>query len=286
MQEIRVGSVVARKSYGKDIAFRVIQIHRESSTALLQGIDWRLLADAPLSDLALLADRSPGEPSIYQVTLKKKLMNDAGASVSDRPVEEGKDQGGAHTPYQPYPGTVLHLDGDPRYLFTCLRAYEQLGIPAVGLHLDEREMPRRVVELLKTYEPDVLVLTGHDALRARAQKDDIKSYRHSKYFIEAVKRARREYERHKDALVIFAGACQSHYEAIIAAGANFASSPSRVNIHALDPIFVVAKLAFASVRHVLPPLEVIQETRSGEDGIGGIESRGLLRLGLSESHPD
>ncbi|PTQ55578.1 MAG: hypothetical protein BSOLF_1824 [Candidatus Carbobacillus altaicus] len=40
------------------------------------------------------------------------------------------------------------------------------------------------------------------------------------------------------------------------------------------------------MRHVLPPLEVIQETRSGEDGIGGIESRGLLRLGLSESHPD
>ena len=38
-----------------------------------------------------------------------------------------------------------------------------------------------------------------------------------------------------DQLVIFAGACQSHFESLIQAGANFASSPSRVNIHALRP---------------------------------------------------
>ncbi len=31
-----------------------------------------------------------------------------------------------------------------------------------------------------------------------------------------------------DELVIFAGACQSHYEEIIKAGANFASSPHRI----------------------------------------------------------
>ncbi|MDY0323012.1 MAG: sporulation peptidase YabG [Candidatus Carbobacillus sp.] len=284
MQEIRVGSIVARKSYGMDIAFRVIQIHLESRTALLQGIDWRLMADAPLSDLVLLGDRSPDETSIDLSKLRKTLKEHIHTSASDSPFHKEQEAQETDARYQPYPGTVLHLDGDPRYLYTCLRAYEALGIPAVGIHLDEREMPRRVVDLLKTYEPDVLVLTGHDALRARAQKDDLKSYRHSKYFVESVKRARREYERHKDALVIFAGACQSHYEAIIAAGANFASSPSRVNIHALDPVYVVAQLAFASVRHVLPPLEVIQETRSGEDGIGGIESRGLLRLGLSEMH--
>lgn len=31
-------------------------------------------------------------------------------------------------------------------------------------------------------------------------------------------------------LVIFAGACQSYFEAIISAGANFASSPARILI--------------------------------------------------------
>ena len=44
----------------------------------------------------------------------------------------------------------------------------------------------------------------------------------------------------------FAGACQSHFEALIRAGANFASSPSRINIHALDPVYVVGKISFTS----------------------------------------
>ncbi len=42
--------------------------------------------------------------------------------------------------------------------------------------------------------------------------------------------------------VIFAGACQSYFEAIISAGANFASSPARILIDFLDPIMVAEKL--------------------------------------------
>ena len=34
-------------------------------------------------------------------------------------------------------------------------------------------------------------------------------------------------------LIIVAGACQSHFEALLQAGANFASSPGSVLIHAL-----------------------------------------------------
>ena len=37
-------------------------------------------------------------------------------------------------------------------------------------------------------------------------------------------------ERNKNKLAIFAGACQSYYEEIMNAGANFASSPGRIFI--------------------------------------------------------
>ena len=61
-------------------------------------------------------------------------------------------------------------------------------------------------------------------------------------FIKAVKVAR-NYEFSHEKLVIIAGACQSNYEELIKAGANFASSPGRINIHALDPAIIATTLA-------------------------------------------
>lgn len=58
--------------------------------------------------------------------------------------------------------------------------------------------------------------------------NDIYNYRNSRYFINTVNEARKWNSHGKD-LAIFAGACQSYYEAIMAAGANFASSPRKNN---------------------------------------------------------
>ncbi|MFH4155732.1 sporulation peptidase YabG, partial [Acinetobacter baumannii] len=77
-----------------------------------------------------------------------------------------------------------------------------------------------------------------------------------------------------DQLVIFAGACQSHFEALIRAGANFASSPSRINIHALDPVYVVGKISFTSFMERVNVWDVVRNTITGEKGLGGIETRG------------
>ena len=78
-----------------------------------------------------------------------------------------------------------------------------------------------IFDLLKEYKPDILVLTGHDGMLKGMQNfRNLDNYRNSKYFVEAVKKAR-EYEPSYDNLVIFAGACQSHFEAIINGGANF-----------------------------------------------------------------
>lgn len=44
-------------------------------------------------------------------------------------------------------------------------------------------------------------------------------------------------------MVIFAGACQSYYEGLILAGANFASSPARILIDFIDPLIVAERVA-------------------------------------------
>lgn len=80
--------------------------------------------------------------------------------------------------------------------------------------------------------------------------------------------------------MIFAGACQSHFESLIRAGANFASSPSRVNIHALDPVYIVAKISFTPFMDRINVWEVLRNTLTREKGLGGIETRGVLRIGM------
>jgi spore coat assembly protein len=177
------------------------------------------------------------------------------------------------------PGKVLHLDGDQDYLETCLKEYKKRGIDAIGKHVQEREQPSYVYRLLQEHKPDILVLTGHDGI-SKDQKNysNINSYINSRYFIEAVKEARR-FNVDMDGLVIFAGACQSMYDGILKAGANFASAPHRVLIHALDPVMVTEKLAFTSVDRVIMPLDVINNTITGLKGIGGLQTRGKFRNG-------
>lgn len=82
-----------------------------------------------------------------------------------------------------------------------------------------------------------------------------------------------------DQLVIFAGACQSNYEALIEAGANFASSPERVMIHALDPVFICEKIAYSSVQNLLSIEDILENTITGIKGIGGFQTRGKYRKG-------
>jgi spore coat assembly protein len=53
MQNIKIGDIVVRKSYGGDIYFKVDDIveDRGQECAMLRGLCYRLYADAPLDDL-------------------------------------------------------------------------------------------------------------------------------------------------------------------------------------------------------------------------------------------
>ena len=53
MSGIKVGDIVARKSYGYDVFFKVVDITERNGERILtlKGISYRIEADAPESDL-------------------------------------------------------------------------------------------------------------------------------------------------------------------------------------------------------------------------------------------
>lgn len=56
-QTLKVGSIVARKSYNKDIIFiidKIIGGKGNSQIAILKGLTVRIVADSPLSDLVIM----------------------------------------------------------------------------------------------------------------------------------------------------------------------------------------------------------------------------------------
>lgn len=282
-KEIEKGDLVIRSSYGGDTVFQVVQIFSESGVALLRGYKMRLMADAPLEDLELYVG------NVQEV----KLLEDdkAGGRLRHKRVQHliEADHFKRQAKTQPHLikrtsqyghllGVVLHLDGDKRYLEQCLIKYDELNITAYGYYIDEEEQPNQIQGLLRKHRPDVLVITGHDGMK-RKDPQSLDGYHSSRFFVEAVHRAR-EIEVDKDSLVIFAGACQSFFEALIEAGANFASSPERINIHTFDPLKIAEVVVQTSVQKFVSLSDVIENSITGIKGIGGIESRGKMRLTL------
>ncbi|RPF51194.1 sporulation peptidase YabG [Aquisalibacillus elongatus] len=275
------GDVVTRHSYDHDLLFRIQRVDQKH--AILFGEDFRLRADAPLSDLKLVneSDRflrrkemKMEEDLSYRMFRQDYYLR----SFRDysQPTSE-KEQSISQFRICP---KVLHIDGDSLFLKKCIQLYKRLGLQVHGMYVEESEMPEKIKPLMQKVQPDILVITGHDSYsKQKGTESDIRAYRNSKYFVEAVREARK-IEANLDQLVIFAGACQSHFESLIKAGANFASSPTRVNIHALDPVYVVAKVGYTPFLEKVDIFDVLNKTITREKGIGGIETKGLFRVGL------
>ncbi len=276
-----VGDVVCRKSYGNDILFKIISIDSKLKTASLKGIDVRLIADAPLEDLEKPINCKACD---MQEKYKAEARGCISRIIKQRSMyRETLRKSSNEENFFEIPGKVLHLDGDNEYLKECLRVYNNLEIRAEGVYVPEKNQPEAVNELLKKVKPNILVLTGHDAyIKGKKNFKDLNNYRNSRYFVRATKIAR-IYVQDKDSLVIFAGACQSHYEELLEAGANFAASPQRVLIHCLDPVFLSEKIAYTSIKKTINIFEAISNTITGIDGLGGIETKGTFRLGLPKS---
>lgn len=256
-----IGDLVTRKSYNNDMVFKIMKI--DGSTVLLKGINVRLVADADVSDLEICK----GCVSEYFDSDDDLLerMNDIKKLDRDE--------------YFYLPGKVLHIDGDKDYLDRCLKFYKEMNVLSYGLVISEKNIAGELKEHLNKIKPDVLVITGHDAFNEGSDNYlDEKNYKNSRYFIDAIKVAR-NYEKNQNKLVIIAGACQSNYEELIKSGANFASSPKRINIHALDPAIVASSVALSDQSKTIDLISILEKTKYGKDGMGGIITNGVMFVG-------
>ncbi|CDQ37780.1 MULTISPECIES: sporulation peptidase YabG [Virgibacillus] len=275
------GDLVTRQSYNHDLLFRVASVKRENVE--LYGEDIRLKADAPVTDLEMVQQRELEKRRKREQEKEEfsyRLFRQDYQLMKEKREYQATDGYQHETMFFQLPAKVLHLDGDQMYLRKCIELYQRIGLQVHGVHLQEREMPLQIGELVEKIQPDIIVITGHDAFsKNKGQKSDIRAYRHSKFFVETVREARK-INPNLDQLIIFAGACQSHFESLIRAGANFASSPLRINIHALDPVYIAAKIAYTPFMERVSVWEALRNTLTGDKGMGGVETKGLLRTGM------
>ena len=277
MKKIKKGDIVVRKSYEKDIMFYVKRIIKtiNGDIAILCGLTKRIEADSKIEDLEIIDKKTINEnlreiDDYIDKRTNEKIREYRIGIISN---EDTRLKEKIIT------GKILHLDGDRRYSQKSYNYYKKLGLNAIVKNISEYRQPREVYKLLRIYNPDILIITGHDGMIKRGTNyNDIYNYRNSRHFINTVKEARRYDKENNKKTVIFAGACQSYFEAIISAGANFASSPSRILIDFLDPLIVAEKVATTEQYKYITIDDIAKELRDGKKGVGGIGSNGKMKI--------
>ena len=251
---IKIGDYVTRISYNNDIIFKVVDI--KDNNYFLVGAYLRLSADSPIDDLKLY------DGNINDDNFKIDFSDYSNLDRND---------------FFYLPGKILHIDGDEEFLRRSLEFYKKNRIKAYGLFLNESDLSDNLYDYLVKYNPDILVITGHDALYRKKNRNG--TYKNTSNFVSAVKEARR-FEKSHEKLIIIAGACQSNYEELIKAGANFASSPKRINIHTYDPAVIAIKVASTSINKTIDFESCLKLIENGRNAFGGIETKGKMRIFL------
>ncbi len=282
IENFKIGDIVARNSYNRDIIFKIVKIN--NNIADLVGVTVRIAADSSISDLVHINEEEKTRHVKEQDRKTRLKLNRCYSGINQkfniRDINIPNNTMYSRDKIYKKPGIILHIDGDKEYTGKCKENYEKLGLTAYVYNIPEAEQYKHVYGLLQKIRPNILILTGHDSFfKKKHDIYDINNYKYSKYYIQSVLEARR-YEHNLDNLVIFAGACQSYYEAIISAGANFASAPKRVLIDMLDPIIVAESIAYTPVDKFIPLANIISNTREGISGIGGVQTRGQYREGM------
>lgn len=151
--KLRKGDIVGRKSYGKDIVFVISNIikYRGQEIAILKGLITRIEADSPIEDLELMEEYkviqllNKFEAELERI--KKNLL-----IKTNIPLKRTKED---------Y-GKILHLDGDKKYSEKSQRFYKNIGLDVIVKNIPEKKQPQIITNLLNRYNPDILVVTGHD----------------------------------------------------------------------------------------------------------------------------
>ena len=127
-----------------------------------------------------------------------------------------------------------------------MKFYKNLNVKAYGVKMNEKEVHEHILGWVHDYHPDIVVITGHDSYNKRKES----SYQNSPSFIKAVQQVR-EYEK----------------------------SPKRINIHALDPAIIASSIALSEKNKSIDLISLIEKTKYGSDGIGGIITMGTMYVG-------
>lgn len=261
MKRIKKGDIVSRNSYQNDILFyveKIIKTENRGKVAILKGVTIRIEADAPIDDLEL-PNESRIKENLKRIDKQIEFTNDY---IDNRNVIRY--------------GKILHLDGDRSYSEKTGKYYKKRGLNYIVKHVMEFRQPMVVRTLLQRYKPDILVITGHDGMIKNGKNyNDINNYRNSRYFVKSVNEARR-WNSDKNELVIFAGACQSYYEAIMSAGANFASSPARILIDFMDPLIVAEDVSITNKNKLIMMSDLEGKIRNGRRAVSGIGAKGKM----------
>lgn len=254
-----IGDLVTRFSYNHDTVFKIKEIN--NNIAYLKGVNVRLCADSEIADLKKYDKKEEEEKDDdnYDDTIKDFINLDRESFFY-------------------LPGKVLHIDSDKDYLDRCLKFYKKSNVMAYGIHIGEEDATKNITKYLQDTNPDIVVITGHDALYKKQDKNNLNSYKNSSNFIKSIKAARK-YEKSPDKLIIIAGACQSDYEELIKAGATFASSPKRINIHALDPAIIASMICLSDKSEDIDLLNILEKTKYGSNGMGGLKTKGMMYVG-------
>ncbi len=256
MNKIKKGDIVSRYSHQNDILFyveRIIKSENRGKCVIIKGITFRIEADAPFDDLKVENEKKIISKDLF--SYKEQIYNKKNRSI----LQTGK---------------ILHIDGDKNYSEKTDRYYKSKGLNYVVKHVPEYKQPSMINLLLNKYNPSILIITGHDGMiRTGKNYNDINNYRNSRYFIRSVYEARL-WNPNSEQFAIFAGACQSFYEAIIAAGANFASSPGRILIDFMDPLIVAENIATTDNSRIVVMSDLENKIRNGRKAIDGIGVRG------------
>lgn len=256
---MKVGDLISLKNDENKIIYMILKINNGNVT--IKGLNHRIKMNVSTNDIVPATTNEIETEEKIKLNYRNKLFK----KTREKNV------------VKPLFGRILHIDGDEEYLNNCLELYKEMGIHADGIYLDEDKVKDKIEQIIAELTPDIVVITGHDIYNGKGLKE-ISNYENTKFFMETIRKIRKHYML--DDLCVIAGACGSNYEALIASGANFASSPKRINIHTYDPAVIAIKVASTSINKTIDFEACLRLIENGRNAFGGIETKGKMRIFL------
>ncbi len=182
--KIKKGDIVGRISYGKDVFFivdNILKTRLNNQFAILKGLNIRIMADSPIDDLEVI-----NKNDVINSIKRSDIDLEERIKLSKNKIENTLKR------QKIYTGKILHLDGDRKYSEKSARYYNKVGLNAIVKNIAENRQSKVVIPLLNKYNPDILIITGHDAmLKNGSNYNNIYNYRNSRAFYKYCKRSKK-----------------------------------------------------------------------------------------------